>query len=1130
MKSRDHDAFEFIQRRPVGNRWAVVVGISKYKHKIGDLSYAHRDAEEFCALLQKPSGGGFDESRILKLIDQGATTSALTKALRSFLKKPEIDDLVVLYFACHGFSDPDRHNAVYFVTHDADPEDIPGTAVPMRDVELALKDTLRADRVIIIADTCHSAAIALTPSLRSVVPDARVINKYLDEISMAKAGVALLTSATASESAKESHEWGGGHGVFTHFVLEGLRGAADGYKGRRDGKVTVGELFDYVRDNVQRETQDTQHPTIGSRPFDRGLLMAYTGGQQASEHHEAGTGMLRLAYVERDRAGFAAAARHFSEAIDMARVMGGEYPQAELGLARALLGIGAYDQARAHLEKLVADDRLRTEPTWDLGMAHARAGRRPEAIAAFSRFDAPTDGDGDPRRGLARAYVKSRPPRRLAVLVGVDRYAHGDREFVECRNDVARMARLLRSAGFDPVVLCGEAATRDAMLDPKLYAELQEDDQLILFYSGNSRVSRTARDTEDSDPYLSFHDFTSGGDDGPPRGALSANEIFSALSAIRARTLVIIDSECSPTLADRVRQQPIFDVMFAAGPRENAYVIRVDGEPIGRFTHALCESVADVPLPTLTHGEWFGRARRFMRNQTGEPNQCPLLLGDHAAQMISDDELLDWLSHADHGIPAGIPDGVLRRRYSHLCGSLASSNAGAHMRFAHDFLERKQLDDAKKAFAAAIERGDGEGQLGLGIVQALQDHASAADTLRRSIETVPAADAPLVAALAEAAEEMDRSGARRALLVAGFELPGRPMPSPRQVELMREVLNQHVRVGLDDITVLTGEAATRAAVIGAVQDLRARSGEVPVLFYYCGDLATPDDALVVHGPDPVSPEFLPLDELARTCRGAARWITVLDGEYTEILGRREEPSYQSRSSPARVRDVADAAEAASYSPAVLPVIGKTTLLSRTRRVAERLRWATSVASWERWFDCIGPVKLVGDPPSGPVLRDLSRFLAVLHRYRTAWLGELRQLLARLIEDREKTGTWPEGRADLAQVLFAMADYPGAVREYRRVLGLLESASPPAAPSEAIQRARRGLGRALLESGTDYTAAVSELNQVAAADPCDARAHYYLSRAIRLMVERETLEKASQALETYRDLGGPLGDLADLGSD
>lgn len=1125
MQSRDHDAVEFVQRRPVGNRWAVIVGISKYKHKIGDLSYAHCDAEEFCALLQKPSGGGFDESRILKLIDQEATTEALYGALRAFLKNPEVDDLVVLYFACHGFSDPDRRNAVYFVTHDTNPAAIPATAVPMREVELALKDTLLTDRVIIIADTCHSAAIALPHSLRSVVPDAQILNKYLDEISTAKPGVALLTSATASESAKEGAEWGGGHGVFTHFLLEGLRGAADGYKGRRDGKITVGELFDYVRDNVQRATRDTQHPTIGSRPFDRGLTMAFTGGLQASEHHEVGTGLLRLAHLERDRAGFTAAARHFVEAIEMARAVGGEYPQAELGLARALLGIGAYGQARAHLEKLGANDGLRADSEWELGMAHARAARRQDAVAAFARFVACAD-DG-PQCSLARAYAGARPPRRLAVLVGIDRYADRSSDFVGCRNDAERMSRLLGSVGFETVVLCGEAATRDAVLDPRLYEALQDDDQLVLFYSGSSHVSRTARETEELEPYLTFYDFAFRNDEGAPRGALSANEIFSALSTIRARTLVIIDSECSPTLSERVRRQPIFDIMFATGPRQNAYAIDVEGESVGQFTYALCESVKDVDLATLTYGEWFGRARRFMRAQANARAQSPLLLGDHRARLVSDGELLDAMSHTSHGPTIGISNGVLRRRYSMLCRSVASSNPSAHLRFAYDFLDRKQLDDAKKAFLATVDHGNEEGQLGLGIVQTLQDHADAADTLRRSIDAAPAADAPLVAALADAAAEMRRHGARRALLVAGFELPDASTPRSQQVDMIREVLNHKLRLNRDEIVVLQGEAATRAAVLGAVRDLMTTSSQVPVLLYYCGDLVAPNDALVLHDGTCGAPGFLALEELADACRTAEQWITILDGEYTTVPERAEDHGHGSRPAPVGSRDITAHAGMEAPAPSTVPRIGRTTLLPKGGQYfAQALTQAASVATWDLWLDCLGPVEIVGDRPSGSVLRDFSRFLAVLHRYRTAWLGDLRRLLERLIEDREKAATWPEGRADLARVLFALGDYPAAIREYRRVLGLLESA-PPSAASEPLQRARRGLGRALLENGTDYTAAVSELNQVAKADPSDACAHYYLSCAIRMMVERETLEKASQALETYRDLGGPLGDLVDI---
>src|SRR3954464_14151748 len=124
MQSRDLDAVDLEHRRPIEHRWALIVGISTHKHKIGDLSYAHRDAEELCAMLQRPSGGGFERQRILLLTNEAATSAALNKALQSFLRKPGVDDLAIIYFAGHGFRDPDpdRPGAVYFVTHDTDPD------------------------------------------------------------------------------------------------------------------------------------------------------------------------------------------------------------------------------------------------------------------------------------------------------------------------------------------------------------------------------------------------------------------------------------------------------------------------------------------------------------------------------------------------------------------------------------------------------------------------------------------------------------------------------------------------------------------------------------------------------------------------------------------------------------------------------------------------------------------------------------------------------------------------------------------------------------------------------------------------------------------------------------------------
>jgi len=53
------------------NRWAVIVGISKYKHAALNLQYADRDAEKLYQLLLTPQGGHFQF--------EGAGNRAITK-------------------------------------------------------------------------------------------------------------------------------------------------------------------------------------------------------------------------------------------------------------------------------------------------------------------------------------------------------------------------------------------------------------------------------------------------------------------------------------------------------------------------------------------------------------------------------------------------------------------------------------------------------------------------------------------------------------------------------------------------------------------------------------------------------------------------------------------------------------------------------------------------------------------------------------------------------------------------------------------------------------------------------------------------------------------------------------------
>jgi tetratricopeptide (TPR) repeat protein len=253
------------------DRWAIIVGISRYQYHGWNLKYAERDAAELYELLLTPNGGGFNKECICKLVNEEATTSKITQALRSFLKKPAREDLVLIYVACHGTPDFDRPDNVYLLTHDTNPGDVAGTALPMREIDLALRENLLAQKVIVLADTCHSGAIGGGIGRRNLVDGSTLVNRYLQEVSRAKGGIALLTSAEANEVSFEDRKWGGGHGVFTYYLLQGMRGAGD-----RDGNgiVTVGELFEYVRDNVKLETNYQQHPSIGTNAYDRNLPVA----------------------------------------------------------------------------------------------------------------------------------------------------------------------------------------------------------------------------------------------------------------------------------------------------------------------------------------------------------------------------------------------------------------------------------------------------------------------------------------------------------------------------------------------------------------------------------------------------------------------------------------------------------------------------------------------------------------------------------------------------------------------------------------------------------------------------------------------------------------------------------------
>ncbi len=247
----------------IDERWAVIVGVGDYRSdEIPDLEFAGADARAIRDFLTSDRAGPFEEDHVLYLGDDEATGSALREALFVFLQQADWDDLVVIYFAGHGAPDPSRPDNLYLLPHDADLNALAATGFPMWDVKTALRRQISAERVIVIADACHSAGTQ--EGLSASDGDNPIAGGFSQLFTPSRR--LSMTAANANEFSLEDARWEG-HGVFTYFLLEGLEGAGDA---DGNGIVTFSEVFDYVARNVTEATEGRQNPQragIGDIPL-----------------------------------------------------------------------------------------------------------------------------------------------------------------------------------------------------------------------------------------------------------------------------------------------------------------------------------------------------------------------------------------------------------------------------------------------------------------------------------------------------------------------------------------------------------------------------------------------------------------------------------------------------------------------------------------------------------------------------------------------------------------------------------------------------------------------------------------------------------------------------------------------
>ena len=244
-----------------GNTYAIVIGISSYADPdIPKLSFSHTDAIVFADFLQSASGGSVPRENIKLLTDSMATTFQVDKSIRWLVANCKEGDKVFFYFSGHGeMENVSRSKNGYLICYNT-----PSVAFVHMGLSIDylndIVNTLSVDtkaKVIVITDACHSGTMAGNKFKGNFFVGEQLMLKKQNEIRMA--------SSKPDQLSNEKEDWGGGRGVFSYHLVNGLQG--DMADANHDKVVSVAELKTYLEnkmaeDPILKFNGDVQTPVI----------------------------------------------------------------------------------------------------------------------------------------------------------------------------------------------------------------------------------------------------------------------------------------------------------------------------------------------------------------------------------------------------------------------------------------------------------------------------------------------------------------------------------------------------------------------------------------------------------------------------------------------------------------------------------------------------------------------------------------------------------------------------------------------------------------------------------------------------------------------------------------------------
>ncbi|MBW4598706.1 MAG: caspase family protein [Calothrix sp. FI2-JRJ7] len=228
--------------------WLLLVGVNQYiDEELPSLRYPALDCQGLAEALETAIRQ-FSDIYIATYHDFGQlpVLENVRQSLTTISKGAKSSDTILFYFSGHGIIDAATQQT-YLCLRGTRKDNLENTAFALQEL-LQLLETSSARHQLVWLDACHSGGMTLRGSTLNPTPQ---LLQVLQNAASASNGFYAMLSCDNNQQSWEFPELG--HGVFTYYLMRGLRGEAADNR----GIVTADGLYRYVYHQTLRYIDKT---------------------------------------------------------------------------------------------------------------------------------------------------------------------------------------------------------------------------------------------------------------------------------------------------------------------------------------------------------------------------------------------------------------------------------------------------------------------------------------------------------------------------------------------------------------------------------------------------------------------------------------------------------------------------------------------------------------------------------------------------------------------------------------------------------------------------------------------------------------------------------------------------------